>query len=412
MTGPKSHDTEVPASIDDLCVRPDVYPPMPTEPQVAPLYTAAVYRCASPGQADAMLAGREAGYVYSRDRHPNGDLLAERIAALHGAERGIACGSGMGALAAVGLAVLRSGDHVVVGDQMYGRTFGLFEVELARFGVTCTRVDACDTVAVERAMRAETKLVIVETITNPLVRVVDIHRLADVVHARGARLLVDNTFASPALCRPLALGADWVMESLTKIMNGHSDVLLGAVCGPAAGWDRIPAVVATYGLSAPPFDCWLAARGIGTLALRAERASQNALSAARYLAGRSECEAVHYPGLPTHPDHALAARQFAGPQGPQPGSTTLFGSMLAFTLRGGRAAAERFIAAAKQIPFCPSLGDLSTTLSHPESTSHRGLTPDERAALGITGGTIRLSVGVESPEQVTAALAEGLAGAD
>jgi cystathionine beta-lyase/cystathionine gamma-synthase len=407
MTGSNSEGPDRAASIDDVCVRPDVYPPMPTEPQVAPLYTAAVYRCASPGQADAMLAGRESGYVYSRDRHPNGDLLAERIAALHGAERAIVCGSGMGALAAVGLAVLRSGDHVVIGDQMYGRTFGLFETELSRFGVTTTRVDACDAPAVERAIRAETKLVVVETITNPLVRVVDIRGLAEKVHARGAKLLVDNTFASPALCRPLALGADWVMESLTKIMNGHSDVLLGAVCGPAAGWERIPSVVATYGLSAPPFECWLAARGIGTLALRAERASANALAAAKFLAGRSECEAVCYPGLPTHPDHGPAARQFAGGTGRS--SSPLFGSMLAFTLRGGRAAAERFIRGAKQIPFCPSLGDLSTTLSHPESTSHRGLTPEQRAALGISGGTIRLSVGVESPDHVIAALAEGLA---
>ena len=398
---------------DDVCPRPSSPPPgfdateplaMPTVPQVAPLYTTAVYRCASPAEADAILAGREPGYVYSRDRHPNGDLLAERIAALHGAERAIACGSGMGALAAVALSVLRSGDHVVVGDQLYGRTYGLFEAELSRFGVACTRVDACDVPAVERAIRPETKLVVVETITNPLVRVVDIPKLAELVHARGARLLVDNTFASPALCRPLALGADWVMESLTKIMNGHSDVLLGAVCGPAEGWERIPSVVATYGLSAPPFDCWLAARGIGTLALRAERASHNALAAARFLAGRSECEAVHYPGLPDHPDHGLAARQFGGPAG------SLFGSMLAFTLRGGRGAAERFIAAAKQIPFCPSLGDLSTTLSHPESTSHRGLSAEQRAALGISGGTIRLSVGIESPEHVVAALAEGLAG--
>jgi cystathionine beta-lyase/cystathionine gamma-synthase len=408
MTGPKPHGSDDTASIDDLCVRPDEPRPMPTEPQVAPLYTAAVYRCASPDQADAMLAGREAGYVYSRDRHPNGDLLAERIAALHGAARAIVCGSGMGALSAVALAVLRSGDHVVVGDQLYGRTYGLFEGELSRFGVAATRVDACDKAAVERAIRAETKLVVVETITNPLVRVVDIRALADLTHGRGARLLVDNTFASPALCRPLALGADWVMESLTKIMNGHSDVLLGAVCGPAPGWERIPSVVATYGLSAPPFDCWMAARGIGTLAIRAERASANALAAARYLAEQKACEAVYYPGLPTHPDHDLARRQF-GNRGVA-GSEYLFGSMLAFTLRGGRAAAERFIGAAKQIPFCPSLGDLSTTLSHPESTSHRGLTSEQRAALEITGGTIRLSVGIESPEHVVAALAEGFAG--
>lgn len=394
-----SGDEPAPPPIDDLCVRPEVYPPMPTEPHAAPIYTTAVYRCASPTEADAMLGGVEPGYVYSRDRHPNGDLLAERVRALHGAERAVACGSGMAALAAPALALLQSGDHVVVGDQMYGRTFVLFEKELSRFGVGCTRVDACDPTAVAAAITERTQLVVVETITNPLVRVVDVAALAETAQRRGARLLVDNTFASPALCRPLALGADLVMESLTKIMNGHSDVLLGVVAGGAALTERIASVVVTYGLSAPPFDCWLAARGIGTLALRAERASSNALAAARYLAARPECLRVDYPGLETHPDHALAARQFGG----------RFGSMLGFTLRGGRTAAERFIAAAKRIPFCPSLGDLSTTLSHPESTSHRGLTAAQRAALGIDGGTLRLSAGIESPESILAALAEGLA---
>ncbi|MGC3971508.1 MAG: PLP-dependent transferase [Pirellulales bacterium] len=238
-----------------------------------------------------------------------------------------------------------------------------------------------------------------ETITNPLVRVIDVAALAEVAHRGGARLVVDNTFASPVLCRPLELGADVVFESLTKIMNGHSDVLLGVVCGRADGWERMSGVVATYGLSAAPFDCWLATRGIGTLALCAEKASSNALAAAEFLGGNAKCAAVYYPGLPQHADHATARRQFAG----------RFGSMLSFTLAGGRAAADQFIRAAKHIPFCPSLGDLSTTLSHPESTSHRGLTPQQRAALGITGGTIRLSVGIESAESITAALAEGLA---
>ncbi len=392
-------DASAPPSCDDLCVRPDAYPSMPTEPHAAPIYTTAVYRCASPTEADALLAGAEAGYVYSRDRHPNGDLLAERVAALHGAPRAIVCGSGMAALSAPALALLQAGDHVVVGDQMYGRTFVLLEKELARFGVGCTRADACAAEAVAAAMTERTKLVVVETITNPLVRVVDVAALADVAHRRGARLLVDNTFASPALCRPLALGADLVMESLTKIMSGHSDVLLGVVAGDEPTIERITQVVITYGLSAPPFDCWLAARGIGTLALRAERASANALVAARYLADRPECVRVDYPGLPGHPEQATAARQFDG----------RFGSMLGFTLRGGRAAADRFIAAARRIPFCPSLGDLSTTLSHPESTSHRGLSAAQRAALGIDGGTLRLSVGLESPESIVAALAEGLA---
>lgn len=391
--------------VEDICPRPDEAPAMPTAPLASPIYQAAVYRCADPDQAGRLLSGQEEGYVYSRDRNPNSDLLAEKVRALHQADHAIVCGSGMAACSAILLAHLKSGDHVVVGDQMYGRTLTLLEKELSRLGVTSTRVDACNVAQVRAAMKPATKLVVVETITNPLVRVVDVAQLAEAAHAGGARLVVDNTFASPVLCRPLELGADIVFESLTKIMNGHSDVLLGAVCTRADAWNRINGVVGSYGLSAAPFDCWLAARGIGTLALRAERASANALRAAEYLTKRPECAKVYYPGLENHPDHQIAARQFA-----EEYAEPRFGSMLSFTLAGGSAAAARFITAAKRIPFCPSLGDLSTTLSHPESTSHRGLTPEERAALEITGGTIRLSVGIESGSAVVAALAEGFAG--
>ncbi len=211
---------------------------------------------------------------------------------------------------------------------------------------------------------------------------------------------MDNTFASPAVCRPLALGADLVMESLTKIMSGHSDVCLGMLGGSEDCWQRVPSVMSTWGLASSPFDCWTASRGLGTMALRVERAAANALAAARYLTALAKVAAVYYPGLETHPDHALATRQFMGS----------FGSVVTFTLAGGRAAADAFIRAASAIPFAPSLGDLSTTLSHPESTSHRGMPADARQALGITGGTIRLSLGIESSEAVLAALAEGLAG--
>jgi O-succinylhomoserine sulfhydrylase len=202
------------------------------------------------------------------------------------------------------------------------------------------------------------------------------------------------------VCRPLEWGADLVWESLTKIINGHSDVNLGFLTGPADDWDRLTDVLKTWGLASSPFDCWLAARGLGTLALRVERSSANALAIARHLQSRQQVAAVHYPGLESHPHHALAARQFSG----------RFGSMVTFTLPGGTAAAEQFIAAARDIPFSPSLGDLSTTLSHPESTSHRGLSPEQRAALGIEGGTIRLSVGIESPEFIRAAIDRGLGG--
>lgn len=385
---------------DDICPRPDTLPPLRTSPLVSPLLTAAVYRCQDIGQADALLGGELSGYVYIRDGHPNADLLAEKCRALHVASRAAICASGMAALATAMLSQVSQGDHVIVSNQLYGRTGILLTSECARLGIAATVVDLSDRERTRAAFAPRTRLVVAETITNPLLRVADLAALADLAHAAGARLLVDNTFASPAVCRPLALGADLVMESLTKIMNGHSDVCLGMLCGRDDCWERVPSVISTWGFVSSPFDCWLAARGLGTMALRVERASGNALAAARFLAQQASIEAVYYPGLPEHPDHAMATRQFAG----------MFGSMVTFTLAGGRAAADLFIAAARAIPFSPSLGDLSTTLSHPESTSHRGLSAESRAALGITGGTIRLSVGIESSEAVLAALAEGLGG--
>ncbi len=384
---------------DDICPRPKRFSPGPAQPHAAPIYLSSVYECRDPDQADALLSGSQVGYVYGRDGHPNADMLAEHCRRLHGTERATVTSSGMGALALVLLAVLEQGDHVVVSNQLYGRSDTLLTAEAARLGIDSTRVDPCDLDAVRAAMTDRTKLVVVETISNPLLRVADLSALADLAHQGGATLLADNTFAGPVVCRPADLGADWVMESLTKSMNGHSDVVLGLVCGAELHWQRVPAALASWGMTAAPFACWLALRGLETLAVRMERACRNAHAAAEMLAGVRAIEAVHYPGLESHPDHALACRQFGD----------RFGAMVTFTLAGGRAAADAFIAAAREIPFCPSLGELATTLSHPESTSHRGLAPDQRAALGITGGTIRLSVGIESTETVLAALREGLA---
>ncbi len=391
-----SHNRE----IDDLCPAPEFLPELATQPLSPPIYASAVYRCQSPQQADRLLSGTDVGYVYSRDGHPNADLLASKCCRLHAAARGCVTGSGMSSLALAALAGLSGGDHVVVSDQLYGKTLTFFTQELQRLGIDASTVDVTNLAATEEAFGPRTRLVVVETISNPLVRVCDLAALAEISHRQHARLLVDNTFASPAVCRPLEFGADLVMESLTKIMSGHSDVLLGFLGGTSESWDRVPTALSTWGLSAGPFDCWLALRGLGTMALRVERASQNALEAARFLLGRPEISAVHYPGLPAHPDHELAVRQFGA----------IFGSMMSFSLAGGQNAADQFIAAARRIPFCPSLGDISTTLSHPSSTSHRGFTEAKRRELGIQAGTIRLSVGIESPQAVMSALEEGLGG--
>jgi cystathionine beta-lyase/cystathionine gamma-synthase len=385
----------------DLCPRPLPLPALPTQPHAPPIWLASVWECASPQQADALLSGREAGYVYQRDGHPNAWLLAEKLRLLHGAHAGAVTASGMGALAAALLSQLQMGDHAVIGNRVYGKTLSLFGGEAARLGIAVTAVDTCDLAAVERACQPTTKLVVAESIANPLLEVADIAALADLAHGRNAPLLIDNTFASPILCRPLEWGADLVMESLTKTLNGHSDVILGFLGGREDVWERVPAVISTWGLASSPFDCWLAARGLATAHLRIERACQNALAVAQFLQSQSpQIAAVHYPGLPGHPQHSLARKQFG----------ELFGTIVSFRLAGGRAAADAFIDAARQIPFCPSLGELSTTLSHPETTSHRGLTADQRAALEITGGTIRLSVGTESLDSIRAAIADGLAG--
>jgi len=387
---------------DDQCPRPLRLPPLPTRPHALPIFPSSVWECDSPQQADALLSGQQAGFVYQRDGHPNAALLAEKLQLLHRAERGIVTGSGMAALAAVLLAVLRTGDHVLLGQGLYGKTHTLFAQEAARLGIACSTVDATDPRQVAAAIQPQTRLIVVETIANPLLSVVDVAALAEVAAKHQRLLLVDNTFASPLLCRPLALGADLVMESLTKVLNGHSDVVLGFVGGQAAAFERVPGVVSTWGLASSPFDCWLAWRGLATAHLRVERACENARIAAELLASqRPKVTAVHYPGLPQHPQHRLATQQFGG----------RYGTIVTFELAGGRPAADAFIAAAaRYIPFCPSLGELSTTLSHPETTSHRGLTPSQRQALGITGGTIRLSLGTESPEFVREALIEGLRG--
>lgn len=382
---------------DDICPRPVRAPGAAVHPHAAPIYLSSVYRCDSPAQADELLGGGD-GYVYARDGHPNADMLAAKCRELHRADHAAIAATGMGAMAAALLAHLRSGDHVVVSRQLYGKSLMLLDTEAARLGIASTRVDTCDLDAVRAAINERTRLIVVETITNPILRVSDLAVLATIAHERGALLLVDNTLAGPVVCRPHEFGADLVLESLTKSMNGHSDVVLGLLTGIGDVWQRIPAVLSAWGLASSPFDCWLALRGLSTLAVRAEKACANALEIAEWLAAQPQVETVHYPGLAAHADHALARKQFGD----------RFGSMVTMTLCGGRAAADAFIAAAGGVPFCPSLGELSTTLSHPQSTSHRGLSESERNSLGIFGGTIRLSIGIESAEHIRAALAAGL----
>ena len=380
--------------VDDICPAPDLIADPSTQPLSSAVYLASVYRCAQPDEAQQMLDGELPGYVYQRDGHPNADLLADKCRRLHDADWAHIAGSGMAAMALAVLSRLEAGDHVIVSHQLYGRSLQLLSQELQRLGISSSLVDTSDLTAAGRAMTEATRMIVVETISNPLLRVADLSGLAEVAHAGRAELLVDNTFATPYVARPLAWGADLVLESISKMINGHSDVMLGLLCGSPAAAQRSRDALSVWGLASSPFDCWLAARGLATMHLRVERACENALRVAQYLQSQPAVTAAIYPGLADHADHELATRQFGN----------RFGIVVSFHLQGGRAAAEQFISGASQIPFCPSLGEVSTTLTHPASTSHRRLSPPELAVLGITEGTIRLSVGTESVDSIVASL--------
>ena len=385
-------------SLATLCARPADPRPTTTAPLSPPIALSSVYQIESLAQVDALYEGAERGFVYARDAHPNASALASKVAAIEGTEAALVCGSGMAAEAALFLACLDAGDTIALSEGLYGRTVGLVTKELARFGVGCVMFDATRPESLREAIRPRTRLAFVETISNPLIRVADIAGLAEVAHAADCLLAVDHTFA-PLLCSPIALGADVVVHSATKMIGGHSDVTLGVVAGKRALVDRLANLASTFGLTGNPFDSWLAMRGLSTLALRVSRTNANALDLAGRLAAHPAVAQVNYPGLPGHLDHALALRTF--PNG--------FGAMMSLDV-GSRDRADAFIRGLKHIPYAPSLGDVSTTLSHPTTTSHRFQTPEQWAAQGITPGLIRLSVGLEDVADLWADLATALDG--
>jgi cystathionine beta-lyase/cystathionine gamma-synthase len=387
-----------------------------SRPLVTPLYPASVYTIPDLDALDAIMDGAEPGFIYARDGHPNAADLAARLARLEApadpAAWAVVTASGMGAITATLLALLQSGDRIVASDKLYGRTAQLFQQEFNRFGVQTDWVDATDPHAVNKALQQPARVLFVETMSNPLVRVVDVGRLAGIAYDRGAKFVVDNTFATPILARPLEVGATVVVESLTKLIGGHSDVTLGAAVGLEP--ELLPAinqVSSIWGLAANPFDCWLASRGLHTLDLRVRQATANAAMLADWLARQSGVTRVVYPGRKDHPDHALARSVL--PLG--------CGNMLCFELNGGREAVNRFLRQAGPqpatqttpplpgVPFSPSLGHTGTTCSYPAGTSHRYVSPAERRRQGITDGLIRLSVGIEALEVIQAELRRGLA---
>jgi cystathionine gamma-synthase len=373
-------------------------PDAPQPPVNVPIYQTATFEVADAAELAELLKFERPGHSYTRYSNPTHAALEAAVAELEGAAAGLATASGMAAIHAVILSVLRTGDDLVMPRAVYGGMVGLAGSVLERSGIGHSAVDTTDLAQVEAAIGPRTRLVWVETISNPTTAVADIAALAELAHERGVLLAVDNTFASPALANPLAIGADLVVHSATKYIGGHSDLTGGVLVGPAERVAAARTILINAGGNASPFEAFLALRGLKTLALRMERHSANALAVARALEGASGVARVLYPGLASHPQHQLAARTLCD---------GMAGGMLAVELAGGRPHGERFLERVRVAVHATSLGGVETLVSHPASSSHRQLADDELAGAGLSPGMVRVSVGLEDE----ADLVEDLVGA-
>jgi cystathionine beta-lyase/cystathionine gamma-synthase len=341
--------------------------------------------------------GDNKGFEYSRSGNPTRAALETCLASLESARYGLAFASGLAAENCI-LSILRPGDHIVAGDDLYGGTYRLFEQVARPLGVEISYVPARDTKAYKKAMTAKTKYVWVETPTNPLLTLVDIAAVADLAHARGAHLVVDNTFASPYGQRPLELGADVVFHSTTKYINGHSDVIGGALMtNDVERYEAYKFFQNAAGGVPGAFDSWLVLRGMKTLAVRMRQHHENALAVAEFLVGHPRVRAVYYPGLPEHPDHALARRQMQG-----------FGGMVSFDMKGGLAAVKRTVKRFRIFALAESLGGIESLCCHPASMTHASIPAEVREARGVTDSLLRLSVGIEDASDLIADLRDAL----
>ncbi|HEU4630848.1 MAG TPA: PLP-dependent aspartate aminotransferase family protein, partial [Gemmatimonadaceae bacterium] len=336
--------------------------------------------------------GTDAGLRYTRYANtPNLELVQRRLALLEGAESALVLASGMGATACAMLALLRPGDHLLTSALIYGGTRRLFFEEFATLGIEVTAVDPLEPRSWRRELRKATRAIFVETPVNPTCRVIDLRVAAQLAKESGLALVVDSTFASPINFRPLEHGADVVIQSTTKYLNGHHDVLGGAVMGTASYIDEVRRKMILWGQAPDPFACWLLERGLKTLAVRVRQQNANALALARWCAERPEFSRVHYPGLPSHPDHAVASALLDG-----------FGGMMALELAGGGPAADRFVRRLTLVKHAASLGGVDSLVSEPRYSSHAHMTSEQRAAAGIPDGFLRISVGLEDVEDLIA----------
>ena len=398
---------QLPAGLhrDTLAIRAGIEPSQYGENSEA-LYLTSGFLQPDAATSARLFANPQEGYTYGRTSNPTVTGFEQRLAAMEGTEAAIATSTGMAAILLLGMGVLKAGDHVVCSRSVFGSTLNLFAKEFGKFGVESTFVSQTDLKEWRAAMRPDTKLLFAETPTNPLTEVCDIAALAEIAHAAGALLAVDNAFATPILQKPTQLGADLVMHSGTKYLDGQGRVMAGALCGSQQLiTEKFAPIVRTAGMVLSPFNAWVVLKGMETLGVRVKAQCENALTIARWLEAQPQVARVFYPGLPSHPQHELAMRQQSG----------LGGGVLSFVLKGDSIEAERakafhVIDSCRVLSIATNLGDTKTIISHPATTSHGRLSEEQRQAAGITQGTIRVAVGLEHHEDIQDDLLRGLRG--
>jgi O-succinylhomoserine sulfhydrylase len=363
-----------------------------------PIFLTSSYVFKNAAEAAARFSGAEPGNIYSRFTNPTVRAFEERLAALEGGEKCVATASGMVAILSTCLALLKSGDHIVSSRNIFGASVLLFNNYLAKFGIETSYVSLTDYGAWEKAIKPNTKLLFLETPSNPLTEIADIARLAKIAHAKDCLLVVDNVFCTPVLQQPLKLGADLVIHSATKYLDGQGRCVGGAVIGnKELVGEKVYGFMRTCGPSLSPFNAWVFLKGLETLSLRVKAHSANALALAQWLEKQKRVKRVYYPGLASHPQHELAKKQQSG-----------FGGIVSFEVDGGKDAAWKLIDSTRVISITANLGDTKSTITHPATTTHGRLTPEQRLDAGISDGLIRISVGLEDLEDIKKDLAHGL----